>query len=168
MSFIRTVLGDISPAELGVCYSHEHIIIDPSFATDQNPDFLLDDVEKAVEELKELKAMGVGAVVDSMPCDCGRNVEKLAEVSRQSGVHIIAPTGLHLAKYYDSGHWSHRYSKDNMAVLFYHEVESSVDLNNLGGPTERESDFLSGIIKIAALGEWDRRTETIYSAAAIA
>lgn len=71
MSFIRTVLGDIAPEELGVCYAHEHLIIDPSFATDQNPDFLLDSVENGVAELKELKALGVGACVDSMPLNCG-------------------------------------------------------------------------------------------------
>ena len=27
---IRTVLGDIEPKDLGVCYAHEHLIIDPS------------------------------------------------------------------------------------------------------------------------------------------
>ncbi len=63
MTFIRTVLGDIAPEELGVCYAHEHIIIDPSYATDKNPDFLLDSVGKAVAELRELKALGVGVPI---------------------------------------------------------------------------------------------------------
>ena len=40
MSFVRTVLGDIAPEDLGVCYAHEHIIIDPSFTTVMEPGFL--------------------------------------------------------------------------------------------------------------------------------
>ena len=27
MTFVRTVLGDIDPAELGVTYAHEHLVI---------------------------------------------------------------------------------------------------------------------------------------------
>ncbi|BCM88511.1 phospho-furanose lactonase [Abditibacteriota bacterium] len=165
MSFIRTVLGDIAPEELGVCYSHEHIIIDPSFATENEPGFLLDDVEKAVAELKELKALGVGAVVDSMPTGCGRNLEKLAEVSRQSEVHIIAPTGLHLAKYYaqeDNAEWEAMDAQE-LALMFdlaiFPHLNSSTVLN--GG-------IPCGLIKIAALEDWDERTETLFQAAAIA
>ena len=29
MTFVRTVTGDIEPAELGVTYAHEHLVIDP-------------------------------------------------------------------------------------------------------------------------------------------
>ena len=69
------------PAELGVCYAHEHIIIDPSVATLRFPDFQLPSVEKAVEELRQFHADGGRALVDSMPCDAGRSVEKLARIS---------------------------------------------------------------------------------------
>ena len=31
MSFVRTVLGDIEPSQMGVTYSHEHIVIEESF-----------------------------------------------------------------------------------------------------------------------------------------
>lgn len=92
MSFVRTVLGDIPAATLGVCYAHEHVIIDRSFTTYANPDFLLDNVELATRELSAFHAAGGGAMIDSMPCDCGRNVIKLAELSRRSGVHLVCPT----------------------------------------------------------------------------
>jgi phosphotriesterase-related protein len=39
MTCVRTVLGDIARADLGVCYAHEHVITDPGFATQENPDF---------------------------------------------------------------------------------------------------------------------------------
>ena len=45
MAFVRTVTGDVDAANLGVCYAHEHIIIDPSFTTFRYPDFLLDGEE---------------------------------------------------------------------------------------------------------------------------
>ena len=96
MAFIRTVLGDIKPAKLGITYSHEHIIIEHSYPTMANPDFLLNDVEKVAKELTEVYAAGGRTMVDTMPVNCGRNVTKLAEVSRRSGIHILAPTGLHL------------------------------------------------------------------------
>jgi len=157
MSFIRTVLGDIAPEELGACYSHEHLIIDPSFATEANPDFLLDSVENGVAELRELKAIGVGACVDSMPMDCGRNVTKLAEISRQSGVHILAPTGLHLAKYYSpdqNAKWE-ALSVRKLSEIFEADIDG-------------ENPVACGLIKVAGLEEWDTRTRTIFEAAAIA
>lgn len=160
MSFIRTVLGDISPAELGVCYSHEHIIIDPSFATEQNPDFLLDDVEKAVTELKELKAMGVDAVVDSMPIDCGANIKKLMEVSRQSGVHIVAPTGMHLAKYYSPQQIAEEFDNaDDLNFWFRLCIRRH--------PKIKKPPAWCGLIKVAALEHWDERTKTVFQAAAM-
>jgi len=124
---IRTVLGDISPDSLGVCYAHEHIIIDASYTTDKNPEFLLDDVDAATRELSEFHAHGGRAMIDSMPCDCGRNVLKLAEISHRSGVHIVCPTGLHLMKYYDPGHWGNFYSEDELATLFITEINEGMD-----------------------------------------
>jgi len=157
MSFIRTVLGDIAPENLGVCYSHEHLIIDPSFATETNPDFLLDSVENGVAELRELKAMGVGACVDSMPMDCGRNLAKLAEVSRQSGVYILAPTGLHLAKYYSpeqNAQWE-ALRAQQLSEIFEADIQSGNSVS-------------CGLIKVAALEEWDARTKIMFEAAVYA
>ena len=58
MTFVRTVLGDIDPAELGVTYAHEHLVIGPSHTVDLNPDFLLVDVDKAVAELAPVAGAG--------------------------------------------------------------------------------------------------------------
>mgnify|MGYP000597206748 CR=1 FL=1 len=40
---VRTVLGDIPSAQLGVCYAHEHVIIDPSFTTHATQERAADD-----------------------------------------------------------------------------------------------------------------------------
>jgi 5-phospho-D-xylono-1,4-lactonase len=58
MAFLRTVTGDIDAAEAGICYSHEHIIIDSSFTTFRYPDFLLDSVDLACADVAEFPRSG--------------------------------------------------------------------------------------------------------------
>lgn len=149
MTFIRTVLGDITPAQLGVCYAHEHVIIDRSFTTFVTPDFLLDDVARAVAELRQFQANGGRAMIDSMPCDCGRNVFKLAEVSRQSGVHLVCPTGLHLARYYPPKHWGETCTEEELVALFVADIVEGVDAHDYGSPMVRRTPHRAGVIKIA-------------------
>ena len=152
MSFIRTLLGDLAPSALGRCYAHEHVIIDPSYTTQLFPDILLPSVEKAARELSDFKAAGGGAMVDCMPCDAGRNVEKLAEISRASGVHLIAPTGLHRVRFYPEGHWRFRLSSERMAELFVNEIERGIDANDCAGPELRRTAFRAGVLKIGSDG----------------
>ncbi len=149
MRVIRTVLGDIRPEEMGLCYSHEHIIIEESYPTVQNDLLLLNDVEKAVTELKEFYELGGRTMVDTMPSDAGRNIRKLAEVSRRSGVHIIAPTGIHLEKYYLPDHWRYHYTEDQLTQLFADDISKGIDVHDYSGPLVNRSDHKAGIIKLA-------------------
>ncbi len=152
MTFIRTVLGDVAPEKLGRCYAHEHVIIDRSYTTQLFPDIHLPSVENAVRELQDFKAAGGGAMVDCMPCDAGRNVEKLAAISRASGVHLVAPTGLHRVRFYPQGHWRFRLAPDRMADLFVDEIERGIDANDCAGPETRRTDLRAGVLKIASDG----------------
>lgn len=166
MSFVRTVLGDIPASALGVCYAHEHVIIDRSFTTYVTPDFLLDDVARATTELRYFHGDGGRAMVDSMPCDCGRNVRKLAEVSRASGVHLICPTGLHLEKYYDPGHWGNHYTEDELAALFIADITVGIDVHDYNGPLVQRTEHRAGLVKIATGRTIGAREEKIFAAAA--
>jgi phosphotriesterase-related protein len=166
MSFVRTVLGDLDAVHLGVCSAHEHVIIDPSFTTHVTPDFLLDDLDRAMPELQQFHVDGGRAMIDSMPCDSGRNVLKLAELSRRTGVHLVCPTGLHLAKYYDPGHWGTRYSETQLADLFVADIEQGVDAHDYGGPLVARTTHRAGVIKIASDRAFTPREEKIFAAAA--
>ncbi len=163
MPFVRTILGDIAAGELGVCYAHEHVIIDHGCATEQNPEFLLNDIEKITTELLDFRRAGGRAMVDTMPSGCGRNVRLLAEVSRRSAVHIICPTGLHLGKYYPPQHWSQALRDDPVTVealaeRFGREVTYGMD----GTP------YRAGIIKVAgSLDRLSARERAAFIAAAI-
>jgi phosphotriesterase-related protein len=152
MSFVRSVLGDLPPARLGRTYAHEHLIIDPSYTTRLFPDILLPSVENAVAELADFRKAGGGAMVDCMPCDAGRNVLKLAEISRRSGVHVIAPTGLHRNRFYPEGHWRFRSTAERLAELFVAEIETGIDANDCAGPDVRRTGHRAGVIKLGSDG----------------
>jgi 5-phospho-D-xylono-1,4-lactonase len=170
MSFVRTILGDISPAAMGRCYAHEHLIIDPSYTTATNPDFLLDDVDRCSAELSECyshEGGGARTMVDSMPMACGRNAMKLAEVSRRTGMHILCPTGLHLRKYYPPGHWSGRIRSTDLARLFVREIEEGIDVNDGNGPEWSPSPHRAGLIKVASGADaLDGHEKKVFAAAA--
>jgi 5-phospho-D-xylono-1,4-lactonase len=153
MSFLRTVAGDISANDAGICYSHEHIIIDRSFTTFCNPELLLDSVELGCQEIVEFREAGGKTLVDSMPCGGGRNATKVAEISRRTGVNIVCPTGLHLQKYYPPGHWGERLSAENMAALFIAEIEEGIDSHDYNGPYILRTPYKAGVIKVATSGE---------------
>lgn len=169
MSFVRTVLGDIDPADLGPTDAHAHLVIAGGKPVELEPDFLLADLERGLAELAEAKGAGLRAVVDAMPCDAGRDVRLLAELSRRSGVHVVAPTGLHRARYYDDRHWSLSASEEELADLFVADIEVGIDERDYNGPLVRRAPHRAGVIKVAgSLGRLTDLERRIFAAAAAA
>ena len=74
---------------------------------------------------------------------------KLAELSRRTGVHVIAPTGLHHDRYYGPAHWRHRLSVDELADLFVADVVEGIDANDYSGPVVHRTAHRAGVIKVA-------------------
>jgi predicted metal-dependent phosphotriesterase family hydrolase len=149
MRFVRTVLADIDPSELGITYAHEHLVIDGGRPVQMVPEFDLGDVDAMAIEINEARALGLRSAVDAMPCDAGRNVEKLAELSRRTGLHIVAPTGLHHERYYGPAHWNHRLSVDQLAELFVADIMEGIDAYDYCGPIVRRTGHRAGVIKVA-------------------
>ena len=149
MFSVRTVLGDVAPADLGVTYLHEHLIIDHPLVADRFPHISLPSVGEAVGEVMRCARAGVGAMVDAMPCAAGRNVLKLAEVSRRTGVSVVASTGLHTAKYYPGTPWATAASPDALADLFVADVTDGVDRFDYTGPVVDRTPHRAGIVKVA-------------------
>ena len=149
MPFARTVLGDIQPDKLGLTYSHEHVVIEEGFSTMVNPDFILNDTSLITSELKEFYQHGGRTLVDTMPAACGRNILKLAEVSRNSSINIIAPTGLHLEMYYPSNHWRYHLSVSQLAELFIKDITEGIDEYDYTCPVLKRTAHKAGIIKLA-------------------
>jgi 5-phospho-D-xylono-1,4-lactonase len=149
MSKIITVLGEVDSKDLGITYCHEHLIIDPSFATVKVPALKLDSVETAVKELKIFTDLGGKTIVDMMPVSCGRNVEKLVQISQATGTNIIAATGFHKEMYYSPDHWIYRYNVDELTQVLTDEISKGIDINEYSGPLVKRSQIRPGVIKIA-------------------
>ncbi|MBA2382735.1 MAG: aryldialkylphosphatase [Chloroflexi bacterium] len=165
--FVRTVLGDIAPAALGVTYAHEHLVIDGGRPVAIEPDFQLNDVERLTAELRAAATAGLEAAIDMMPADCGRNPELLAELSRRTRVHLVAATGLHHEKFTGPVHWSLRATEDELADLFAADVETAIDERDYTGPIVRRTSIRAGVVKLGgSLGGPSERDRPIFRAAA--
>lgn len=99
VSAVRTVLGDVPPADLGVCDAHDHLF----FGSPRLPGQELRSVAAARAELVAFREQGGGTVVQWTPYGLGRRAADLPPLSRETGVHVVAATGLHQAVHYDEG-----------------------------------------------------------------
>jgi len=104
-----------------------------------------------------------------MPADAGRDVLLLAEIATRAGIHVVASTGLHHARYYDDRHWSIRLAPHEIADLFVADIEVGIDALDYGGPVVRRTPHRAGVMKIAASeGGPSPRDARVFEAAAIA
>ncbi len=91
----ETVLGPMDSARLGFALPHEHIADGPYYlnkwpkAWGGRAEF----VAKALEKLDLVRAAGVSTIVDLTTYDVWRDIRFLEEVSRKSGLTMIACTG---------------------------------------------------------------------------
>lgn len=169
---IRTVLGDVAEVAPGVIYTHEHLIIDSALIAASFPHIHLDDADAAVSELQLSRAAGAALFVDTMPASAGRDAVRLAEISRRSGVGIVATTGLHHDRYYGPLHWSNRVGADELAELFIADLLEGIDEFDYTGPIVRRTDIRAGLVKAATNGvvpdARDRRNLEAVAAASVA
>ena len=158
MSYARTLKGDVAPETLGVVNAHDHLIRTGAGEVYIEADHLLDDVDKAVEEAtyfvdasKNWSPDG-GTVVDMCPANCGRDVDKLADVNaRVPGLQIIIATGFHREHVYleTRSHWVSRYTVDQIADLLIADITEGIDRHDYSGPIVDRTPYKAGVIKIA-------------------
>ncbi|MGA4847372.1 phosphotriesterase family protein [Streptomyces sp. G5(2025)] len=146
---VRTVLGDIAPARLGVCDAHDHLFL----RSPRLPGQELDSARTAADELAAFRAAGGRSVVQWTPHGMGRQAGRLPELSRAAGVHVVAATGLHQAVHYDPG-LLERLRTEGLADLFVRELTEGIG----------HSGVRAGLIKVAGgfhgLDSHARRTMT--------
>jgi hypothetical protein len=118
-AMIRTIRGNIDPAELGPCDAHEHLFL----VTPAQPGEEYSDVSKAIEEAKTLRAAGGRALVDWTPIGLGRDLNGLRAVSEATGLHIVAATGVHRDVHYAADDTLRSESEDTLADRFVGDLE---------------------------------------------
>ena len=96
---IRTVLGDIPAKELGVTMSHEHVAMDLSFVREED-DSVFTDFTLLFQELTKLKDLGANALIEASTIDMNRDVKAIQNLSKATGLHMVASTGFYLEAYH--------------------------------------------------------------------
>lgn len=150
---IRTVLGDIDPGTAGFCSAHDHVLIADGIGTLRAPDIRIDGLEEAVDEVAGFGQAGGGTLVDAMPVDCGRDPAGLVEVSRRTGVNVVASTGFHKPEYYEERHWSKVLDDEALVDLLVAEVADGMDRHSYGGPVVHRLEARAGLVKVATDGD---------------
>jgi phosphotriesterase-related protein len=135
---VQTVTGPIDASKLGFTLSHEHICA-------CTPDYWekwsgavggrAGLVSRVVGVLESVRADGVDTLVDLSPYDVGRDIRLIEEVSRKSGLQIIACTGQHL---YPPDSLTSR-TTEELTAYFVAEIEQGID----------GSGIRAGVIKVA-------------------
>jgi phosphotriesterase-related protein len=93
-AFIQTVLGPISPEELGTTLMHEHLVLDRTAALGHGPRLESPAAAARILEcLKQAEDVGVTALVDPAPIQ-GASPLLLTLVALQTPIRIICVTGL--------------------------------------------------------------------------
>jgi 5-phospho-D-xylono-1,4-lactonase len=159
---VRTVLGNIPYTDLGITDGHNHVWIEPLPGADPASP-VLNQFDQIVEELKSYRSAGGRTLLDCQPGGCGRNGNRLIELSQSSGVNIVACTGFHRVKYYAPDYWLFKAEPQRAADHFIKELTESLDETD-GQP----SSTTAGFIKLALEAEWESTPQTALKGAAIA
>jgi predicted metal-dependent phosphotriesterase family hydrolase len=134
---IRTVRGDIAPLELGPCDAHEHLFL----ATPAQPGDDLIDVEKAIAEAHTLAAAGARSLVDWTPIGVGRNLDGLVRVSADTGLHVVAATGLHRDAHYRADDPLRTMTVAELATRFEEELRDRCGIIKVGASYHHVTAF---------------------------
>ena len=129
---VETLLGPLDVSKLGFTLSHEHVCYIPKGLFTERTIA----VTRMVEKLKEAKTSGVDTIIDLTTSDVWRDVRFGEEVSRKSGMQIVAATGFRFApESYNAQ------TVEQIAEFFIREIEKGID----------DTGIKAGVIKAAAV-----------------
>lgn len=140
----QTVLGRIDASQLGFTLPHEHVADSPYVlkrwpkAWGGRPEL----TARAVDVLKRVRAAGVDTIVDLGTYDVWRDIRFLEEVSRRSGLHMIAATGQRFFPP-QTGVAMPARTLEGLSAFFTREIEWGID----------GSSIKAGVIKIGIIAK---------------
>ena len=135
---VNTVLGPIATSKLGFTLSHEHIIASSAGIWQAWPELFgggTKFIATASDSLKRAKDEGVTTIIDCTTIDLGRDIRMMEEVSRRSGLQVIASTGVWL----DPSNTLRQRTIEELADFFVREITVGID----------GTDIKAGVIKVA-------------------
>ncbi len=140
MSEVQTVQGAVDEGELGLVLAHEHLRIRDEAVAAQWPGRYDEQLEldAALLAVNDAKDRGVRTIVDATPMFSGRDVRFLKRVAEETGVQVVACTGIYSYDYLP--HYFQNRDVDVMADHFVEDIEIGV----------QETDIRAAYLKCAA------------------
>src|SRR5579863_5946087 len=127
---VETVLGPLDVSKLGFTLSHEHVCYIPMGLFSDRAAA----ADRMVEKLREAKAAGVDTIIDLTTFDAARDVRFGHEVSRRSGMQIVAATGFRFPHESYNGQ-----TVEEIAEVYIREIEHGIE----------DTGVKAGVIKVA-------------------
>jgi phosphotriesterase-related protein len=123
---VHTVQGPVEAEDLGPTLIHEHVRFRDEAVAENWPSRYDADAElaAAIEQVTAAKARGIATIVDPTAMFGGRDVRFMQRVSQETGVHIVACTGIYTYDFLP--HYFQSRSEDQMAELFVEDLEQGV------------------------------------------
>ena len=157
-----TVQGPVPYDQLGITDPHNHVWISPVPGVGGDCP-VLDKYDLIMKELVEYRTLGGDSLLDCQPGGCGRDGNKLLELSKAAGVNLIACTGFHRKKYYPADHWLFLATPQQVCDNLCLEMEQG-----LAETMQSPSPVKAGFIKIALEDAWSDCPQAALEGAAMA
>jgi phosphotriesterase-related protein len=100
---VVAVTGLVAADSLGVVDAHDHLFLSSPALAGQE----LSDANRAIEEVREGQATGIGTIVEMTPIGLGRRPDGMRAVAEATGLVIVAASGYHRDSHYPAAHWVH-------------------------------------------------------------
>jgi phosphotriesterase-related protein len=123
---LNTVQGPVDADELGVVLIHEHLRFRDEAVADEWPDRYdgQAELDAALQAVGAAKSRGVQTIVDPTAMFGGRDVRFMARVAEQTGVCVVACTGIYSYDYLP--HYFENRDVDVMAEHFVADLQGGV------------------------------------------
>ena len=140
MATVESVTGPIDLDDLGTTLIHEHFRFRDEAVAAQWPHLYDADEEwsRALEEGRGAAERGVKTIVEPTAMFGGRDVEFLQRASKETGLQVIACTGIY--SYDHLPHYFENRDSDAMADCFVHDIEQGI----------QDTDAKAAFLKCAA------------------
>lgn len=147
---VRTVLGDIAPADLGPTDYHEHLFQRSPLLLGED----LDDEASSSAEASLLRAAGARAMVEATPIGLGRRPAAVARISAARELHVVHATGAHHQGHYPGDHPFLTATVENLVARYRAEVLDGMD------DTAVRAGVVKAGIGLWSIGPFEQRTVT--------
>lgn len=151
---VNTVLGEYDIKQLDFVLMHEHCYLGSWNNRIADPNYYnFDDGMKMIAGvLSDAKSHGVRTLIDYTTFNMGRDIQILKEVSKISGVNIIAASGCMM----DVGNWAQRISVETLTKFILDEITIGV----------QGTEIKCGVIKCGIENQIDKVTMKMLKACA--